>query len=287
MKSICIKSNDSNLLNYLLNELKNIDIKDICFSENRFKNYNNIIIHYKGNNNNLFLSKISSLLSYLVIDEKEQELLERLIFENYFYFNNAERKKILSICFDIMVDNLYDIFDRKYIILFNAFYEYLCLNKSIVLSGFINFRLKDYIHILDEITNEAVNSFIIEKEYLEFISLLKLYINSQPSGCELVHIIYSSSESILLDENKNVIVTSDDVFNAKYLSDISFSSNDYTLNSLLTLVPKKIYIHLVNNYIDEFINTLQLIFENKINLCTDCNICKIYKSAKSNSQKTN
>ena len=189
MKSICIKSNDSNLLNYLLNELKNIDIKDICFSENRFKNYNNIIIHYKGNNNNLFLSKISSLLSYLVIDEKEQELLERLIFENYFYFNNAERKKILSICFDIMVDNLYDIFDRKYIILFNAFYEYLCLNKSIVLSGFINFRLKDYIHILDEITNEAVNSFIIEKEYLEFISLLKLYINSQPSGCELVHII--------------------------------------------------------------------------------------------------
>ena len=287
MKSICIKSNDSNLLNYLLNELKNIDIKDICFSENRFKNYNNIIIHYKGNNNNLFLSKISSLLSYLVIDEKEQELLERLIFENYFYFNNAERKKILSICFDIMVDNLYDIFDRKYIILFNAFYEYLCLNKSIVLSGFINFRLKDYIHILDEITNEAVNSFIIEKEYLEFISLLKLYINSQPSGCELVHIIYSSSESILLDENKNVIVTSDDVFNAKYLSDISFSSNDYTLNSLLTLVSKKIYIHLVNNYIDEFINTLQLIFENKINLFTDCNICKIYKSAKSNSQKTN
>ena len=43
------------------------------------------------------------------------------------------------------------------------------------------------------------------------------------------------------------------MFNAKYLSDISFSSNDIALNSLLNLLPKKIYIHLVDNKIDEFI----------------------------------
>ena len=145
---------------------------------------------------------------------------------------------------------------------------------------FINFRLKDYLSILDEVVNEAVNSFVIEKEYFEFISLLKLYINSQAYNCEMVHIIFSSSESLLLDENKNLIVVADDIFKAKYLSDISFSSNDYILNSLLTLLPKKIYIHLVDDSIDEFVNTLQLVFENRVSLCTDCNICNLYKKRK-------
>lgn len=277
MKSLCIKTNNSDLLNDLLNELKNIDLKDICFSKNEFKLYKNIIIHYSGKNEELFLSKISSMLCFLVIDEVEETLLKRLIMQNYFYFDASEREKILAICFDLMADDFTSLFDKKFKILYDIFYRFLSTHKSIILNGFINFRLKDYLSILDEVVNEAVNSFVIEKEYLEFISLLKLYINSQSCGCKMVHIIFSSSESILLDENKNPIVVRDDIFKAKYLSDISFSSNDYILNSLLTLLPKKIYIHLVDDYIDEFVNTLQLVFENKVNLCTDCNICNLYK----------
>ena len=162
-------------------------------------------------------------------------------------------------------------------ILYTIFYEFLSTHKSIVLNGFINFRLKNYLSVLDDIVNEAVNHFVIEKEYLEFISLLKLYINSQDYECDMVHIIFSSSESILLDENKNLIIVEDDIFKAKYLSDITFSSNDYILNSLLTLLPKKIYIHLLDDTTDEFLNTLQLVFENRVHLCTDCNICHLYK----------
>lgn len=277
MKSLCIKTNNSDLLNYLLNELQNTDLKNICFSENEFKLYKNIIIHYSGKDENLFLSKISSILCFLVIDELEETLLKRLMMQNYFYFDSSERDNILAICFDIMTDDFTHLFDKKFKILYDIFYQFLSTHKSIVLNGFINFRLKDYLSFLDNIVNEAVNSFVIEKEYLEFISLLKLYINSQTCGCEMVHIIFSSSESILLDENKNLIVVTDDIFKAKYLSDISFSSNDYILNSLLTLLPRKIYIHLVDEDNNEFINTLQLVFENKVSLCKDCNICNLYK----------
>lgn len=282
MKSLCIKTNNSDLLNYLLNELKNIELQNVCFSQNEFKSYKNVIIHYSGNNEPLFFSKISSILCFLVIDELEETLLKRLMLQNYFYFDSTERNKILAICFDIMADDFTKLFDKKFKILYDVFYAFLSTNKSIVLNGFINFRLKDYLSLLDEIVNEAVNSFVIEKEYLEFISLLKLYINSQSCGCKMVHIIFSSTESILLDENKNLIVIKDDIFKAKYLSDISFSSNDYILNSLLTLLPKEIYIHLVDGYIDEFINTLQLVFENRVNLCTDCNICNLYRNSNKN-----
>ena len=278
MKSLCIKTNNSKSLDYLLNELKYADIKNICFSTNKFKHYKNIIIHYTGTDNSYFYSKISYLLSFFIIDEIEDSLLKKCISKNYFYFNNAEKNKILEICYDLLSENYYDWFDKKFKSIYNSFLAYISKNKSIVLEGFINFRLQEYLSILDDFINESVNSYIIEKEYLEFISLLKLYVNSQQSTINIVHLVYNSFDSILLDEQKNIIDTSDNLFNARFLSDISFSSHDYALNTLLTLVPKKIYIHLIDNCVDNFINTLQLVFENRIQLCLDCDICKLYKS---------
>lgn len=280
MKSICIKTNNSNLLDYLLNELNYIEIEPVYISSNKFKNYKNIIIHYRGNDNKKFIHEVSCILSCLVIDELEEKFLKNIIQKNYFYFNSNERKHILDICFDTFSDDFNTYFDKKYNCLINDFENYLTDNKSLVLAGFINFRIKDYISILEDVVDEAVNAFVIEKEYFEFVSLLKMYINSQNCNCEIVHLIYNNENSMLLDENKKVINVADDIFKAKYLSDITFSSNDYALNSLLTLLPKKIYIHLIDNVVDEFIHTLGLIFEDRIEICTDCNICKIYKNKK-------
>ena len=154
--------------------------------------------------------------------------------------------------------------------------QYIIENKSMILDGFVTFRLENYYKTLEEIIDYSVNQYIIEKEYTEFINLLKLYIESKEPNSSTIHLIYTNGESILLDEDKKVIHIEDNILNAKYLSDISFSSNDYALNSLLTLLPKKIEIHIIG-FEDEFINTLKLIFQNRISICTDCNICRTYR----------
>lgn len=286
MKSICIKTNNENLLDYLLNELDYIEVKPVAISKNQFKNYKNIIIHYSGNDNKKFVHEVSCILSCLVIDELEESFLKMILLKNYFYFNSTEMKHILELCYEIFSDDFNTYFDKKHNLLIDSFENYLITNKSIILTGFINFRIKNYMTILEDVVDEAVNSFVVEKEYLEFISLLKMYVNSQNSNCDVVHLIYNKNNSTLLDKDKNQINVSDDIFKAKYLSDISFSSNDYALNTLLTLVPKKIHIHLIDNCIDEFINTISLIFENRVEICTDCSICKIYKNNPINLKKT-
>lgn len=286
MKSICIKTNNENLLDYLLNELDYIEVKPVAISKNQFKNYKNIIIHYSGNDNKKFVHEVSCILSCLVIDELEESFLKMILLKNYFYFNPTEMKHILELCYEIFSDDFNTYFDKKHNLLIDSFENYLITNKSIILTGFINFRIKNYMTILEDVVDEAVNSFVVEKEYLEFISLLKMYVNSQNSNCDVVHLIYNKNNSTLLDKDKNQINVSDDIFKAKYLSDISFSSNDYALNTLLTLVPKKIHIHLIDNCIDEFIHTISLIFENRVEICTDCSICKIYKNNPINLKKT-
>lgn len=286
MKSICIKTNNENLLDYLLNELDYIEVKPVAISKNQFKNYKNIIIHYSGNDNKKFVHEVSCILSCLVIDELEESFLKMILLKNYFYFNSTEMKHILELCYEIFSDDFNTYFDKKHNLLIDSFENYLITNKSIILTGFVNFRIKNYMTILEDVVDEAVNSFVVEKEYLEFISLLKMYVNSQNSNCDVVHLIYNKNNSTLLDKDKNQINVSDDIFKAKYLSDISFSSNDYALNTLLTLVPKKIHIHLIDNCIDEFIHTISLIFENRVEICTDCSICKIYKNNPINLKKT-
>ena len=105
MKSVCIKTNNSNLLNYLLNELDYIEIEPVYISSNEFKNYKNIIVHYRGNDDKNFIHEISCILSCLIIDELEEKFLKQIILKNYFYFNYNERKHILDMCYDIFTDD--------------------------------------------------------------------------------------------------------------------------------------------------------------------------------------
>ena len=274
MKSICIKTNNKRNLNYLLNSFNDTGIDNISISKHCFKHYRNIILHYTGSETITFISIVSDLLSYLVIENYEEIILKRLIFLNYFYFDSHERETVLEISLELLHEESdFSINDRQQI-LSQIFFDYFIDNKSIVLDGFINFRLGKYLDFLNPILDMAVNQFIVEREYLEFISLLKVYINSEDSSSNVVHLIYNDEQSLLLDENKNIIDYDDDMFKAKYLSDITFSSNDYTLNTLLNILPKKIYVHLSNSSVDEFISTLQLVFEDRIELCSDCSICK-------------
>ena len=224
----------------------------------------------------LFVGFLSELIAEVVLEFYEEKLLKQMLNYNYFYFDEYERLCICENCFNIMEnEEEMEIKNREEIIQ-NAVFSYVEENKSMILDGFVYFRLKEYFSYLDNVIDTAVNQFIIEKEYNEFINLLRIYVDSKKTECELLHLIYINGESILLDNNKNIVSVSDNIFNAKYLSDISFSSNDFALNTLLTLLPAKIEIHLIGEE-DEFINTIKLIFENKVSICRECNICKTYR----------
>lgn len=272
MKSFCFKTNNTQVLNYLLNRIQEIDFENLIYSQNQFKIYKNITIHYRGNNNNKFYNFLTELIGEVVIEFYEEKILKQLINYNYFYFDEYEKNKILENCMQLIEPEMYNtkLLDNKNI------KEYVKENKAMILDGFVYFRLRAYLEYLDEVVDSGVNQFVIEKEYREFISLLRVYVESKVPEHNLLHLIYINGESILLDEKRNIVSVSENIYNAKYLSDISFSSNDFALNTLLCLLPRRIEIHLIDDE-DEFINTLKLIFEGRVTICKDCDICKTYK----------
>lgn len=269
MKTVCIKTNNNDNINYLLTELEDFGLKNVYYSCKKFAHYNNIIIHYKGDDIELFYTKLSTLLSFLIIDNFENLLLKKILYTEYFYFNIDEINEILKNCYELLEDDSEFEFENRQLILFEIFYKYLLENKKLFLNGFVNFRLKNYILYLDNVIDTAVNKYIIEKEYTEFVSLLKYYISSQYSKIDCVHLIHTYNKFVLLDNNENIIDTTDYMNNNKYISDISFSANDYILNALLELIPEKIIVHVENDYKDEFLNTLCLIFDGRLSFNND------------------
>ena len=89
MKSICIKTNDIHLLNYLLNEFDYIEIDKVCISTNQFKNYKNIII-VKGNEETT--ENISKRKYWQTIDGK---ITEYIIDPEYFGINYKKSMHII------------------------------------------------------------------------------------------------------------------------------------------------------------------------------------------------
>lgn len=305
MVSLCVKSNRTNCINCLMSDISNINLDNIVFSKRNFSKYTNIIVHYKGNDISNFYNELCSCLVNCVVTCYEKMIVKNLIQLNYFYFDYDDISCIENICTallsrsedrqllisDFKKNNIYisknifensefepilkDIQSRKEL-LWCSILKYITTHKNINLDGVITFRLKSYISIIDNVVDFSVNQFVINREYSEFIDLLKTYINSRLSTTPLVHLIYVNGESILLDHQKNIISLTKNNLDAKYLSDISFSSNDYALNSLLTLLPQKIIIHEIDPS-DDFIDTLKSIFGERISICTNCNICQTYK----------
>ena len=229
-------------------------------------------MHYKENNITKFENIVSDLIMNTILEFYQEKILKRIININYFYFNEFEKNSIYENCMEFFEQEKEEVKET----LFLEVKNYLQGNRSVVLDGIVNFRIKEYVKQLDNIVDMAVNKYIIEKEYKEFINLLKIYVNSTESKTEILHLIYFNGESILLDKEKNLVQLENTINNVTYLSDITFSSNDIALNALLSLLPKKIELHIVDKE-DEFINTLKLIFEGRIYICTDCNICRIYR----------
>ena len=96
MKSICLKTNNEEIISYVIKKLEN-ELEEIIISNNQFKIYKNVIVHYIGQNERKFLIHFSEILAKMITIFYEKNFLESIINNNYCYFDDFEKKIILKI----------------------------------------------------------------------------------------------------------------------------------------------------------------------------------------------
>lgn len=217
----------------------------------------------------------------IIVNEFLKQDMEYFLNENYFFLKEEEVYEVKDIIKNavtcnskIMNDDMIFYLNRK-----NAIVKKIiaCNERSneFNINGFITFRMKELLTDFESIVDKVVEKYMAEKEYNEFIKLLKYFVDIQESKIEEINImVKGSGEYLMLDEyGKNLLeFMLSEVYDANYQTNTSME--DVIISSLITNSPRKIVLHnisLCDNI--EFIETIKNVFCDRVKICDGCKIC--------------
>lgn len=292
MQLLCIGVDEcaDDAVQQITDELKSIDSGNLKLLIDKVNSGDStsIICSIEGNDYGELDSKefeylkvhVSNTLADLIIKRYEDKLIGRIINTNYCYFNAVEKRDIYRLALKIvqnedknLVNSLFQIHRRNVII--RKLIDYLEGSDSIILEGFVNFRLKDYVKDLEEVVEKAVDDFLMEREYKEFIKLLKYFVEVQESKFDIIHVLIGEGRRYILLDEKHKEITNECI--QEFVNEISYGDinyDDLLVSSLITLAPRKIVIHSNGEFKNkELLATIQNVFSGKVVVCSKCELC--------------
>lgn len=235
----------------------------------------------------LYISKhyIANAISNIIIDFWEKKILKRIIDLNYCYFSPDERERIFYYsCKVLGMDDgegsegcVYRL-SRKARVL-QKILDYLDSNTKIIIEGFIRFRMKDYVTELEEAVDRAVEEYLMEREYNEFIKLLRYFVEIQEPKVDIVNVIRNDDGSYRMVDGQGKAI-SDELLDelAGEMVENNVNYDDLLISSLITIAPNRIVFHadttLANS---EILDTINKIFHHRVAVCRGCELCCIKK----------
>lgn len=142
------------------------------------------------------------------------------------------------------------------------------------LEGFVRFRLKDIIDEIEMAIEMSVDDFIIQKEYNEFIDLLRYFVELQEPRIDLVNVIKKNGSFQILDQERKEISSE---YLEGYLADMfkdEVEYEDLLVSALINLAPQKIRLHFQRDEVEE---TVRRIFGQKVEICRGCSSVNMEK----------
>ncbi|MBW7474613.1 putative sporulation protein YtxC [Paenibacillus oenotherae] len=228
-------------------------------------------------------AKAASAIAQYVIIELEPLLLKAIIRKQFHYDEPNEVETVERYCQHVLhgtaspseKDIVYtDIHhtdrERRKSKVAEELELYLSTSTRLHLDGFVTFRLSAYWEELREIVAYAVDEYVMDRQYQEFISLLKYFVRIQEVKLPIVHVLHKGdNEFALYDERYQLLDAAPvDVIVAEMMES-EMNMEDMIVSTLITVSPEQIVIH--TRYPDQpIMRTLETIFEHRVKLCTDC-----------------
>ncbi|MGG7185847.1 putative sporulation protein YtxC, partial [Clostridium butyricum] len=221
---------------------------------------------------------VSNILYIIVIDYYRKREMFEFITDNYFFLKQSEilevENKILKVlnceaaCKD--EDSIYCLNRINNII--EKIRQCIGEKQEINVDGFITFRLRMLREDIEKIVDKVVEKYMVEKEYEEFVRLLKYFVDIQECKIEKIIIsIEAGSHYIIKDEYGKDLYKD-------FLKELTGDENDFDINiedilisGLITSSPKNIIIYGKRNCNNkEFLETIKNVFGDRVTCFDEC-----------------
>ncbi len=214
-------------------------------------------------------AEVAAVLAEHIVAHIGPDLMGRILRRNYGYFDQDERAQIL--------DYARTEAPRPGVVrgLARRLAEYLEQNSALNLEGFVTFRLKDYVADLERSLDAAVDEFMLDREYREFVRLLRYFVDVQSPKLSVAHVLLRESGRFeLCDEQMQPL-------RGEFAADFRFESeegeinlDDLLVSSLITAAPAQVVIHGPQAAFDlPSVRTVRQVFGDRVRTCPGCPAC--------------
>ncbi len=184
---------------------------------------------------NMFF-KYTKALADFIIKKYEAKILKRIINKNYPQIPKITVNEIIKLKDDESIS------ERKMVIE-KTLNGYFSENKSANVEGIVNFRLNEYKKQLKILAENLVDIYYLNREYDDFIELLRYFISVQDLRPEIIYIrVNEMAMYTVLDEKKHDITrqTLIEIISPNDAEKVAY--DDLLISMLISLAPKKIVV---------------------------------------------
>lgn len=272
-----------NMINYYKNKGINLGISEKINRNMHFINLYTDEDNYTNSYKKSLYYYVAKIIYGAMLSEFEKEELKKYIEDNFFYLTQDEENEIEENCIsalkgeEICEKNIYSLNIKNKITdkILACLYE----NYQFNLDGFIQFRKKDIYNDFKMMLENVIEEFFIEKEYNEFIKLLKYFIDMEDPKINRVDIVIKKDGSFKVVDEDGRDILDKLLQNVNDLCSIENSSlEDMMMSGLITAAPRSIVIHCRENSINsEIIETIIKVFDKRVKFCDSCKLCRHIK----------
>lgn len=217
---------------------------------------------------------VADAIANVIIEYTREKFLFKLIKQDYYFLDEIEAKKIFQESQKRLNElTSAQIFSKVKFEIIKKVLDYLDSNFEFNFEGFLTFRLKEYIKTIQNIVEDVTNKYLLEREYFQFINLLRYFTDIQESKIEHVDVIPTDKMYLLLDKEGNEI--KDEFYELLSRNfKLNLSKEDILLSRLISLSPQNIVFHKHQDTTipADILEILSLVFDKKLQFCTSCKI---------------
>ena len=247
-------------------------------------------LRLQGNNNDLFLKEddiiyifkhqISEFLAEHILRDWEEKILLKEINRKSRRISPEDQKYVLYKAIDFLRRcndneslNLLLNYGRKNKIS-HKIMDYIYSNNSLVIEGLINFCMPDYLNELRFAVDLASEELRNEKEYNNFVKLLRYFVDTQPPRLHEVNLLMDKEGLFYIWDGDGANLQ--EKFTNYYCNDVlinDISLDDMLVSILITVSPKRIILHNAGEQEVESVRMIREVFADRIKDCDGCERC--------------
>ncbi len=226
---------------------------------------------------------IANVLGKYIVEQFEADIIERLVALNSGSIK-IDKLSISRYCHNILYHDPWGNLGNKYKEedklrrsnkIANEIEEFVQQESYLDISGFMTFRMSLYKKELTDVVEYAMDEFILDQQYEEFITLLKYFVQLQETKVELVHLIQQKGSSFALynEQLKPLALHQEHDRIVAEMLETEINIEDIVISSLITASPQQIVIH-AKHIEDQVIRTVKIIFGDRAQICSNCPLCR-------------